>query len=217
MPAVRRPRAPLAVLLLAGPLIGLLAGLAACDGDPPQAERSDAPATPTATPLAAFDTSGLTVPRADFCDRVPPADAQRALGAEVARSTSYGNGEPAALGRGVRDISHEFGCTWTAADGTHARAWVFAPPITLARARQLTSAATGSGCRAVPGAPPFGSPTTAVRCRDAGRQRVVFSGLFGDAWLSCELEIGRGAPAAGLVGRTGQWCVGVARAASGGS
>ena len=112
--------------------------------------------------------AGSRCPRADFCDRVPPADAQRALGAEVARSTSYGNGEPAALGRGVRDISHEFGCTWTAADGTRARAWVFAPPITLARAGQLTSAATGSGCRAVPGAPPFGSPTTAVRCRDAG-------------------------------------------------
>jgi hypothetical protein len=213
MPAVRRPRVALAALLLVGPL-----GLSGCDaGSPPDGSSgrsSAAPSTPSATPLSAFDTAGLTVPRADFCAQVAPVDAQRALGGEVARSTSYGNGEPAPLSRGVRDISHEFGCTWTATDGTRARAWVFTPPVTRARAKQLAADATTGGCRSVGAAPSFGAPGAAVRCKDDRRVRVVFSGLFGDAWLSCELDVARRDPTGGLVDRTGQWCVTVAQAAS---
>ena len=213
MPAVRRPHAALAALLLVGAV-----GLSGCDVGSPDDQPSDrssaAPTTPSATPLSAFDTTGLTVPRADFCEQVAPVDAQRALGGEVARSTSYGNGERAPLSRGVRDISHEFGCTWTATDDTRARAWVFTPPVTRARARRLAAAAAGGSCTPVAGAPSFGTPGAAVRCRDGARVRVVFSGLFGDAWLSCELDVARGAAGGGLADRTGQWCVTVAQAAS---
>ncbi len=210
MPAVRRPRSLLLAVL---PLV--VAGLAACDSGAPQGGSSGA-SSPSAssTPLTALDTAGMVVPRSAFCERVAPADAQRALGAKVASSTSYGNGDRAQLTPRVRDVAHEFGCTWTATDGTLARAWVFTPPVTLTRARQLRRTAADPGCRVLPWAPAFGSPSVAVRCREPGpRVRTTFSGLFGDAWLSCELDVA-GRRVTGLADRTGQWCVTVARAAS---
>ena len=205
------PAAPRSRLLLAAVLPLLAAGLAACDGASPQGQPS---AAPSSTPLTAVDTTGLTVPRRAFCDRVAPADAQRTLGAEVKSSTSYDNGDQAQLTPRVHDVAHEFGCSWTTGDGTVARAWVFAPPVSLARARQLRREAAGPGCRVLPRASAFGDPSVAVRCRQPGhRTRTTFSGLFGDAWLSCELEVaGGGRP--GLADRTGRWCVTVVRAAT---
>ncbi len=197
--------------LLAG--LVLLAGVTACEADQAP-EPSAPPPTPTSTPLASIDTSALVVPRATFCARVSPADAQTALGGEVASSASYGNGERARLTPTVRDVAHEYGCSWTSTDDTRARAWVFAPPVTTARARELRRAADGPGCRALSQAPSFGRPGVAVRCVDGDRVRVALSGLFGDAWLSCELEVERGGAGTGLVDQTGQWCVTVAQAAS---
>lgn len=206
MPAARR-----SPLLLAAALPLLAAGLTACDGGGPQGQPS---ATPSSTPLTAVDTTGLTVPRSAFCDRVAPADAQRALGVEVASSTAYDNGEQAQLTPRVHDVAHEFGCSWTAADGTRARAWVFAPPVTLARARELRREAAGPGCHVLPKASAFGAPSVAVQCREPDhRVRTTFSGLFGDAWLSCELEVA-GPARPGLVDRSGRWCVTVVRAAA---
>jgi hypothetical protein len=210
MPAARRPR-----ILLAAVLPLLVAGLAACDGGQPQGQPSGTPPGPTSTPLTALDTAGLVVPRVSFCDRVAPVDAQRALGSEVASSSSYGNGDQTQLTARVRDVAHEFGCIWTAGDDTRARAWVFTPPVTLARARQLRRTAAGPGCRVLTAASAFGAPSVAVRCREpGGLVRTTFSGLFGDAWLSCELDVA-GPRVAGLTDRTGRWCVTVARAASG--
>jgi hypothetical protein len=100
-----------------------------------------------------------------------------------------------------------------------ARAWVFAPPVTPDEARALAAAAARErGCRALPDAPAFGSPTAAIACTGGGDQRVSFRGLFGDAWLACSLS----APTSerdqdALADRAGRWCVAVARAASRGA
>ena len=131
-----------------------------------------------------FDTGDVTIGRAEFCSRVAPTAVEEALGGAATSSENYANGDRAEVAPGVRDVAHEYGCTWTAADGTVARAWVFAPPVTPEQAGALRRAATGKGCRPVPDAPAYGEPSVAVRCG----AETAFHGLFGDAWLSCSLE-----------------------------
>lgn len=200
--------APMLPRVAAAVLATLVAvtGLTACDGD-------EQPQTPVSsivsTPLADFSTTGITIARADFCSRVAPAAVEEALGSTPESADSYANGDRAQLAPGLRDVAHEYGCVWKAADGTVARAWVLAPPVTAEQAAALRRAATGRGCRPVEDAPPYGDPSVAVRC---GTQ-TAFHGLFGDAWLSCSVEATAGAPDA-LLDRTGRWCVTVARAAS---
>ncbi|MCW2797280.1 hypothetical protein [Nocardioides sp.] len=168
------------------------------------------------TPLSAYDTTGVVVLRTAFCVRVPGEAVAAALGGEPDSSSSYTNGEPAELTGRLKDVSHEFSCSWVGTDGTVARAWVFAPPVTPARARDLVDeAVTARGCRSLDAAPPFGSPTAAALCRSGTGLQVSYRGLFGDAWLTCSIA----APASGteraeLTDRTGRWCVAVARAAS---
>ncbi|MCW2794489.1 MAG: hypothetical protein JWO76_3587 [Nocardioides sp.] len=215
MPAVRRsPRraqlAALPVVLTLG-----LGGLAGCQGDPPH-EPATVPSA-SSTPLASVDTNALTVPRADFCGLVAPAQAREALGAEVASSTSYANGDPARLAPGVRDVAHEFGCTWTAADGAVARAWVFAPPVTRARANALRRDELRPGCTRAKG-PAYGAPSVATRCSGHGREgtELGYFGLFGDAWLSCTLTLPPGADWRGQPERADRWCAAVLLAAAAG-
>ena len=86
----------------------------------------------------------------------------------------------------MRDVAHEYGCSWRAADGTVASAWVFAPPVTAARAAELAARGRPRGRL------PAGHRRPGVR-RSVGRGATVaasiaFHGLFGDAWLSCSLE-----------------------------
>ncbi len=201
------------VALLAALLV--LPGVVGCQGDSPAPAAS--PSDPT-TPLASFDTNGLTVARGQFCAGVAPADAERLLGGPVASSTTYDNGDPAQLTGTVRDVAHEFGCTWTGEGGGVARAWVFAPPVTPARAHLLArtaARAAGPGCAPAPQAPAYGSPSAAVSCRHDGRLEASYHGLFGDAWLSCSLEeAASGGDAARLLERTGRWCVAVVTAAA---
>lgn len=188
----------------------LLLGASACSGG--SDEPATPPPSPTATSLTDLATDDLTVARASFCAQVAPAAVEDALGAEPASADEWANGERAELADGVTDVAHEFGCRWSAADGTTALGWVFAPPITPRRAEELGRAATQvTGCRAVPGAPPFGTHAVAVRCQDG---TTAFHGLFGDAWLSCSLQV----PAAGAGGgtdveRAGRWCATVLQAA----
>lgn len=211
MSAVRRsPRRGRAPALLAA-LALLLPGLSACRGDDPA--KPATVHTPRSTPLASIETTGLAVARADFCARVAPGQAQQALGAEVASSRSYANGQPARLGPGVKDVAHEFGCTWTAAGGAVARAWVFAPPVTLARARLLRDAALRPGCTAVKG-PRFGAPSVATACRTAAGDEQGYFGLFGDAWLSCTLTLPAADTSTDQPERTSRWCAAVLLAAS---
>ena len=190
-----------------------LIGISSCeDSGKPAGETP----SETSTPLSSFDTQNVRVLRDAFCSQIGPGPVAEALGGEVESSASYNNGERARISSRVRDVAHEFACTWVAADGTTARAWVFAPPVTPERGRLLARTAAreaGPGCTTLASAPDFGSPSAAVECRRRGVLETSFHGLFGDAWLSCSLaapDTDRGA----LLERAGRWCVTVAQAAA---
>lgn len=192
-----------------------LIGISSCQDGGAPAEQTPSAAS---TPLSAFDTGNVRVIRDAFCSQIGPDAVTEALGGDAESSASYNNGEKARISARVRDVAHEFDCTWIGADGTTAEAWVFAPPVTPERGRLLARTAArdaGPGCTTLATAPEFGSPSTAVRCRVHGRLETSFHGLFGDAWLSCSLA----APAAdtdqeALLERAGRWCVTVAEAAA---
>ena len=91
---------------------------------------------------------------------------------------------------------------------TMAQAWVFAPPVDAAGAQRLVKAAgKATGCEAGTG-PAFGAPTLALTCTKDGVVRASYRGLFGDAWLVCEVARPAGADW-DVVDRAGRWCVGV--------
>ena len=155
------------------------------------------------------------VPRAAFCDAVDPRQVAAALGDEPLEAQSYDNGEEVTLADGVTDVAHEFGCTWARADQSEARAWVFAPPVSADRARELVEAAGRSKDCQASATPAYGSPSVGLLCTGEAGGRASYQGLFGDAWLTCQVasqdpEVS----GAELLRRTGAWCVGVAMAAS---
>ena len=180
------------------------------DEVPPEREQPFA-----TTPLDGFDTLSLTVPRAGFCSDVDPREVEAALGAEPVGERGYDNGDEVQLADGVTDVAHEFGCVWSLDDGSEARAWVFAPPVDGDRAQRLTRETTRTeGCDPVDG-PPYGAPSVALLCTDGPLTTASYRGLFGDAWLTCELVAP--APSGGteaFVEKAGAWCVAVARGAS---
>lgn len=205
---------PLLVSLLVTALV-VLGGVVLLDPGQEEPQRQ----APLPVALESLDTTALVVRRAAFCDAVPESDVAAAVGTGEVEATAYGNGEMAPVA-GAEDVVHEFGCTWTAADGRAAAAWVFAPPVTPERATELVDAAA-AGCEQL-SAPAYGSPGVALLCPgdDPALATVSFRGLFGDAWLTCTLtaEAADAAdPAAGrsaLVDRTGRWCASVALAAA---
>ncbi|GAA2156452.1 hypothetical protein GCM10009844_44720 [Nocardioides koreensis] len=199
----RRPRLAVALLL---PLLLLTA--CTDDGSAP----TTAPSAPP-TPLESLSTRDLAVARVSFCPMVPPDAVKTALGAEPAASTAYDNGDPAWVTREVKDVAHEYGCVWRAKGGASARAWVFAPPITRARAQDLVRSSVRRGCAKVAG-PDFGAPSVTTRCRTpkGGVQEGHF-GLFGDAWLSCTLGARAKQDRADLAERASRWCAAVVTAA----
>jgi hypothetical protein len=206
MPMPRRAR----TVALAAVLTFLLG---ACTGDDEPAAEAD-PSAPS-TPLASYAADTVVLDRGPFCEDIPAAAVEEALGGTATDSTTYGNGERARLTDDVRDVSHEFGCTFRAEDGTTARAWLFAPPVTPARARDLVKdARSGQGCRPEPQDPGFGQKSVAVVCEADGETTASYRGLFGDAWLSCSLAVATGSVQdSALLDRTGRWCVQVAEAA----
>jgi hypothetical protein len=185
-------------------------------GDAPVPRGAATPSrtpAPTPTPLSSLDLSGLPIARAPFCDAIDRDDVVTALGGPVSRTSNYDSGDRATLAAGLTDVAHEYNCGYAAANGTRARAWVFAAPVTTSTGRNLARESTrGIGCRPVVGGPQFGTPSVATRCRTTSPAGVAVTlrGLFGDAWLSCELSTpgpGRGASDAATVRRAEQWCV----------
>jgi hypothetical protein len=189
------PLAALAAVVVTGAAVGVGVAMST-----PEKSGSRPASHPLATPLTAVDTTTLAVRRASFCAAVPSSAAAAALGAAVHATSSYKPGPDVAVTATVRDVADEYGCSWTDAAGRTARAWVFAPPITRARAKSFV-AAKPAGCHSVT-APAYGAPSSALRCGDS----TLLRGLFGDAWLSCELPSHE-------VAQVGRWCLEVARAA----
>lgn len=172
------------------------------------------PKTPTTpTPMSSLDLSGLPVARAPFCDALDAGDVQDALGGPVSGTSHYGNGDRVPIAPGLTDVSHEYDCTFTAATGAQARAWVFAEPVTQTVGQSLaTEAGREKDCSPVTDGPTFGTPSVGTLCRtSAPVSRVVtLRGLFGDAWLTCQLSTPGPAGATATVQRAEQWCVRVA-------
>lgn len=196
------------LIALVATVLAVTVGLLVVDEDDP------APTPPAAAPapvtLAALDTGELLVARTDFCTAVPEDAVTAALGGRVDEVVAYGNGRKARIVGSLRDVAHEFSCAWTAVDGTVARAWVFAPPVTTRRAAALVeSARRDTGCEPLPDAPSYGEPSVALVCTRGGSRRQSFRGLFGDAWLTCQLAAPAAVPVAALTERTSRWCAAV--------
>jgi hypothetical protein len=172
---------------------------------------------PSPTPIARLNTASMQLPRIDFCRLVPSTAVRDALGAKPATSAAYGNGDTDPASGAGGQVLHEIGCTWSAADGTSARAWVFARPADAALAQAvLETAGRPRGCRAVPG-PSFGSPTLTQQCMLPGAAgstsqvpRLRHAGLFGQTWLTCEVAGAPGAAVTEVGVRADAWCVEVA-------
>ena len=171
------------------------------------------PAPTSSEPLASLDLSGLPIERKAFCDRLDEGDVEDGLGAPVSSTGHYDSGDKVPLATGLTDVSHEFNCTFVAADGTQARAWVFAEPVTAAVGKSIVREASAEkGCTVVDRAPTYGTPSVTTLCRtgNPASRAVTLRGLFGDAWLSCRLSAPGTVPAADVTRRGEQWCVRVA-------
>lgn len=214
MPAAARSL--LAAVVATAALVGAGVALTAPDEEP---ERPAA-ATPASETLGDLDTRAVAARRTGFCDAVAAEDVEEAVGGEPAGATAYDNGDRAPLAGGT-DVAHEFGCAWSGADGTTAGAWVFAPPVTEERARELRRLAVRTpGCRRIDGAPAYGVATIALECTGDDGRELSFRGLLGDAWLTCTLRApaapAAGTPSAGaptLEERADRWCAAVLLAA----
>ncbi|WP_156887150.1 hypothetical protein [Nocardioides sp. CF8] len=182
--------------------VGLLVALAGCTDDPAPQQPTAEP-TAESTPLADYDTSGLTLTPDDFCARVAEPAVIAALDGE---STGTDAWQPGRRLPGSRDISDEFGCSWQGSSTT-ARAWVFAPPVSPQRARDFVRETPGQGCERLSAAADLGSPSVAQQCPDADGRTGVY-GLVGSAWVACELSGLRGSREE----RAGEWCVAVLEA-----
>jgi hypothetical protein len=185
--------------------LALAAAASACSSAP----EPSAPAKPT--PIARLNTDSMAVPRIDFCTLVPDVAVDHALGGTGWKLTQWHNGDRTDVTGTGSDVVAEHGCAWTAQGGsTIARAWIFAEPVSRRFARFVVrrEGAT-SGCRRTQG-PAFGDPSTTQTCVLDGRQRVRHAGLFGDTWLSCEVEADL--PIRKTRRRADDWCVEVVNA-----
>ena len=211
--AARKPLLPrLAVAVLAlGTTVGVVfVGVEARRPQP--VEHAAPPPKPSPSRFEHLDLSKLPVARQPFCGLLQRSAVETALQAPVAHTDSYGSGDRARIAPGFKDIADEFSCSFDAATGTEARAWLFASPVQTAEARRLARQARREpGCRRT-GAPTFGTPSVATTCttRHPSATRVTLRGLFGDAWLSCQLQAPTTADLTGTERRADQWCVSVA-------
>jgi hypothetical protein len=177
------------------------------DGDPAPAASS----SPSPTPLDRVDLSDLPIARQSFCDALDEDHVEDALGTAVSATGHYDSGDRVRLTPTLRDLAHEYGCTFAASTGAQARAWVFAEPVTRQVAAGLVrEERSAKGCRPVRSAPTYGTPTLSTLCRTKAGQVVTLRGLFGDAWLTCELTVPGTPDAPETVRRAEQWCVRVA-------
>ncbi len=198
----------------AAPLVAaLFVLLAGCTGGAKEQPTAE-PSSPS-TPLTSYDTSAVVITRGPFCEQVPETAVEDALGEAPSKVSDHDNGERVRLTGDVKDVSHEYGCTYRGANGMTARAWLFAPPVTPARARDLVRDALAPGCAGVERAD-YGRPSIATRCGSRGFVEEGYRGLFGDAWLSCTLAFTGPEQPHDLTERADRWCVQVVEAASAG-
>ncbi|GAA1476370.1 hypothetical protein GCM10009623_08160 [Nocardioides aestuarii] len=171
---------------------------------------ADGPAAEPTT-LASYDVAGVEVARAPFCERVSPTGIEHALGGPPASNETWDNGDRVRLPDGSRDRVQEYGCRWTAADGTTASAWVFVPPVDPRAARALAREEPAADCTRIEG-DRFGGPSVTWACPTEGGTQERYAGRLGDAWLTCTLTAAGGRDTEADT-RTSEWCVAVVEAA----
>jgi hypothetical protein len=175
--------------LMTGLLVVALVGLAGCgdSSDDPATTASD-PASSATTSTAPSDQASRTPTgaRADFCAQIPAAKVRAAIDGRSVYDESWQPGQPADLIGGAHENGAEYGCTWTAKDGTTVTAWMFARPVTAAEATQLVRK-DGPGCERRR-APQYGEPSSTVQCINDDDTVTRSQGLFGDAWIGCSLQ-----------------------------
>ena len=178
------------------------------------------PTTPSSTtPLEDFDTSTVVVRRGRrSATAIDPRQVEAALGAG-------GAGRRVVVRTATGSRCRTASATWSTSSAASTSpptarspaAWVFAPPVEARRARRTWSrAAAAAGCQVV-GRAGLRRP---ARCSCTACARTStsdgYSGLFGDAWLSCQLGPSRPLTSRWTwttSDRAGRWCVGVALAA----
>jgi hypothetical protein len=194
-----------AVVATAALVVG---GVSLLGGDEPDAAPRPSFST---TALADLDTTSLAVGRGQFCDDLDPRQVSAAVDGDPVDSVKWANGDRVTLDTGPQDdVVHEFGCQYAGADGTIARGWSFAPPVSATAAAKLAKrAGRARGCTSGAEAA-FGSPTLALTCTDAqdGSTSASYRGLFGDTWVACEVVRPTGATW-DVADRAGRWCSGV--------
>ena len=198
----------LAVLVTAG----IVAYVLGSDGSSTPAAATTPSASPS--PQHTVGLSHLPIPRARFCDWIGDSAVRQALGGAISEQVNYNSGDRVEVVPGVTDVAHEYDCTFNGVKGGQARAWVFAPPVDRAGADRLVRLARAQhGCTPLSGGPRYGAPTVSTACDtrlgDVPVKQVTLSGLFTDAWFSCQVSVPRASTA--VARKTAeQWCVHVA-------
>jgi hypothetical protein len=208
------PRVVLVLVALLATSATVAVGLTSGDSRHPAALQQHETRTPSSTPIRKVDLSALPIARRPFCNLLPRSDVEEALAGPVTKATQYGNGSKTKMAPGLADVSHEYNCTFDGAHGSQVRVWVFAQPVQTGTAKFLARQALKTpGCQQAR-APKFGTPTAPTLCRTSSPKATVITlrGLFGQAWLSCQLTApGRDDPKAAQQ-RADDWCVKVATA-----
>lgn len=173
-------------------------------------QRPAALQTSPAVDYAHLAPAHMHLVRVRFCDLVAARAVSAAVAGAPASSSRWDNGARIPVVAGA-DIGHELGCAWTGPTGAVARAWVFARPVTTAFATSVVAATTHDpGCTGHPNTV-FGRPAVTQVCQEPGHAvRMRQAGLFGDTWLSCELQARESSAA--LTRRSNDWCAAIASA-----
>jgi hypothetical protein len=164
---------------------------------------------------ASVDVSDLPIGHTLTCDDLVGAALRTALGGEPTERDGYVSGERVEIAPDVTDVAHEDSCTY-GRGGLRARVWVFAAPVRRSQARGLVRELRREArCSFPERATDFGTPELVSLCRGTEEARspgamATLRGLFGDAWLSCQLaDEGTSEPAV-LLRRADRWCLHVA-------
>lgn len=214
--AENHTRGPVLLVVVATLAIAVTAAALVFGPTGDERDRSEA-ATPSTSPSpsgtttrASLDLSDLPVARTLECDAVDDAALVTALDGVPTSATSYVSGDRAEVAPGVTDTAHEDLCGFEAPRAV-AKVWVFAAPVTVPQARGLVRDARSTPrCTFPKDATGFGTPGLTSVCTRGETAVATLRGLFGDAWLSCELAA-TGNPGRDAVrARADRWCVHVA-------